>query len=136
LKVGSQRRHFKDANVKIKACTQHLQKPGSRLSDNDRNAASDVAASFVSGPKVCYTTGARFTDQDCVSYVHHRILIRIADNKNKIKNKQDPKNNGGAGGRSLPHEVPFEMYVLYSLRGWVEGTYGDFFPAINPEEWQ
>jgi len=26
-----------------------LKKPGSRLNDNDRNAACDVAASFVSG---------------------------------------------------------------------------------------
>ena len=75
---------------------------------------------------------AHFTDQDCVSYVYRRTLARITQNKHQFKNKQDPKNNGKAGGRSLPRKVPFAMYVLYSLRGWVEGTYGDFFPAINP----
>ena len=83
---------------------QHFQKPGGgRLSDNDRNAACDVAASFVSGSKACDNTGARFKDQDCMSYVYHRTLIRINDIKKEIKNKQETKNNGGAGGQSLPH---------------------------------
>ena len=81
-----------------------MKKPvGSRLSDNDRNEACDLATSFVSDSTVCYTTRAHFTDQDCVSYVHHRILSRISDNNKKIKNNQVPKNNGGAGVRSLPH---------------------------------
>ena len=75
-----------------------MKKPGSRLSDNDRNAACGVAASFVSGSKVCRTTGAHFTDQDCVSYVYHRTLERINDNTRKT----NKKNNRGAGGRSLP----------------------------------
>ncbi len=90
LQVGSRRGHFKTANDKIKACTQHLKKPGSRLSDSDRNAARKVAVSFVSD--------ARFTDQDCVSYVYHRTLERINDNTRKT----NKKNNRGAGGRSLP----------------------------------
>ena len=98
LQVGSRRGCFKPANDKIIACTQHLKKPGSRLSDNDRDAARMVAVSFVSGSKACTNTGVRFTDQDCVSYVHHRTLERIAKNKHKDKNK----NNGGAGVRSLP----------------------------------
>jgi hypothetical protein len=91
LQVGSRRGHFKPANDKIKACTQHLKKPGSRLSDSDRNAARKVAVSFVSD--------ARFTDQDCVSYVYHRTLERISTNKSKNTAK---KNNRGAGGRSSP----------------------------------
>jgi len=103
LEVGSRKEHFGNVNDKILACTQHLKKPGNRLSDNDRNAACGVAASFVSGSKVCRTTGAHFTDQDCVSYVYHRTLLRIADDKRRDKNKSHPKNNGGAGGRSLPH---------------------------------
>jgi len=104
LKVGSQRLHFKDANDKIKACTQHLQNPvGGRLINNERNAARDVAESFVSGSTACDNTGAHVTDQDCVSYVYHRTLFRIAEKKRKNKDNQDPKNNGGAGGRSLPH---------------------------------
>jgi hypothetical protein len=76
-----------------------------RLSENEtlRNEARDVAKSFVSGSTVCYNTGAQFTGQECVSYVYHRTLARITDNKAKNKAKQDPKNNGGAGGRSLPH---------------------------------
>ena len=41
---------------------------------------------------------ALFTDQDCVSYVYHRILARIQKDKHNNKNK----NNGGAGVRSLP----------------------------------
>ena len=90
LEVGSRRSRFKPANDKIKACTQHLKKPGSRLSDNDRNAACDVATSFVSGSRVCSNTGAHFTDQDCVSYVYFRTLERIKQNKytNKKKNNE------------------------------------------------
>ncbi len=75
-----------------------MQTPARRLSDNDRNAVRNVAVSFVSGSKACGNAGALFTDQDCVSYVHHRILDRIKKNKNINKNK----NNGGAGVRSLP----------------------------------
>jgi hypothetical protein len=47
LRVGSHRDRFKIANDKIIACTQHLQKPAGRLSDNDRIAARNVAVSFV-----------------------------------------------------------------------------------------
>ena len=75
LKVGSRRSHFKAAKDQIKACTQHLKKPvGSRLSDNDRNEACDVATSFISGSTVCYTTCEHFTAQDCVSYMHLKIF--------------------------------------------------------------
>ena len=90
MQVGSRRVCFKPANDKIIKCTQHLKNPGSRLSDNDRDAARKVAVSFVSD--------ARFTDQDCVSYVYHRTLERINNNTAKT----NTKNNRGAGGRSLP----------------------------------
>ena len=88
MEVGSRKEHFGNVNDKILACTQHLKKPGNRLSDNDRNAACGVAASFVSGSKVCRTTGAHFTDQDCVSYVYHRTLQHIEDNKRQKKEEQ------------------------------------------------
>jgi len=98
LQVGSRRVCFKPANDKIIKCTQHLKNPGSRLSDNDRDSARKVAVSFVSGSTDCTNTGAPFTDQDCVSYVYHRTLDRMKQNKNECKNK----NNGGAGVRGLP----------------------------------
>jgi hypothetical protein len=79
LQVGLLASCFKPANDKIKACTQHLKKPGSRLSDSDRNAARRVAVSFVSG--------ARFTDQDCVSYVYHRTLERINEGSSEGRKK-------------------------------------------------
>jgi hypothetical protein len=50
LKVGSQRLEYKGAQDNITACTQHWKKPvGSRLSDNEKNEARDVAKSFFSG---------------------------------------------------------------------------------------
>jgi hypothetical protein len=89
LKVGSRNADFKLANDKIKACSQHLQRPG-RLSDPDRDAIRKVATSFFSGSRVCSNTGAHFTDQDCVSYVYFRTLERIKQNKytNKKKNNE------------------------------------------------
>ena len=96
--VGSRRVEFAAANEKIKVCTEHLKKPGSRLSEHDRNAAREVAVSFVSGFKACSKTGRLFTDQDCVSYVYHRTLERTNNNKKKQKKKDD----GGAGVQSLP----------------------------------
>jgi hypothetical protein len=85
--VGSRRVEFAAANEKITVCTEHLKKPGSRLTEHDRNAAREVAVSFVSGSKACSKTGRLFTDQDCVSYVYHRTLERTNYNKKMTKKK-------------------------------------------------
>jgi hypothetical protein len=98
--VGSRRVEFAAANEKIKVCTEHLKKPGRRLTEHDRNAARTVAVSFVSGSKACSNTGRLFTDQDCVSYVYHRTLAR--SNKNTFEASAKTKNNRGAAVRSLP----------------------------------
>jgi hypothetical protein len=89
VESGTRNADFKLANDKIKACSQHLQRPG-RLSDPDRDAIRKVATSFFSGSRVCSNTGAHFTDQDCVSYVYFRTLERIKQNKytNKKKNNE------------------------------------------------
>jgi hypothetical protein len=74
---------------KIIACKQHLKKPGGgKLSDNERNETCDVGKSFVTRSTVCSNTRAHFTDQDCVSYVYHRTLQHIEDNKRQKKEEQ------------------------------------------------
>ena len=75
-----------------------LEKTRQQTERQRQNTARMVAVSFVSGSKACGTTGARFTDQDCVSYVYYRTLERINHNKTLDKIKK----NGGAGVRNLP----------------------------------
>jgi hypothetical protein len=87
--VGSRRANFPAANDKIKECTQHLKKPGSRVSEHDRNEARRVAVSFVSDSEACSKTGQSFTDQDCVSYVYYRTLDRLNKNTSNAKKKNN-----------------------------------------------
>ena len=96
--VGSRRANFDAANNKIKECTQHLKRPGSRLSELVRNEARRVAVSFVSGSEACSKTGQSFTDQDCVSYVYYRTLKRSNTNTSDAKRKD----KGGTHVRRLP----------------------------------
>jgi hypothetical protein len=61
---------------------------GGRLSESERNQARDVAVSFVAGSTACLNTGKDFTDQDCVSYVYHRTLIRNVAHRQEHKHVQ------------------------------------------------